>query len=102
MGLYCCLCANESLDNRRRKKLNGHSCSEAREVLVQLLPVPLHCIPETSASDSILCHQCEKQLKNVHAQQEKLCKVKKEATELINGLLSRHAEDNLTTTAKKK
>ncbi|XP_064385649.1 uncharacterized protein LOC135334421 isoform X3 [Halichondria panicea] len=95
MGLYCCLCANESLDNRRRKNLNGHSCSEAREVLVQLLPVPLHCIPETSASDSILCHQCEKQLKNVHAQQEKLCKVKKEATELINGLLSRHAEDNL-------
>ena len=93
--LYCCLCANESLDNRRRKRLNGHSCSEAREVLVQLLPVPLHCIPETSASDSILCHQCEKQLKNVHAQQEKLCKVKKEATELINGLLSRHAEDNL-------
>ncbi len=88
MGFNCCLCAKEYLDNRRRKKLNGHSCSEAKEILAQL--IPLHSISETSANDTILCHQCEKLLKDLRSLESKLLNVKTEMTELVNGLLSRH------------
>ncbi len=60
-----------------------HSCSEAKEILVQL--IPLHSIPETSAIMTLYCvtmYQCEKLLKDLRSLESKLLNVKTEMTEL--------------------
>ena len=86
MVIRCCLCATANTDSRTRKKLYGNSCSVARSVLA----VPLAIIPETNTNTSMLCNQCEKQLKNVHTLEAKLYEAKNQLTIKINTLISKH------------
>ena len=92
MVIRCCLCATENTDSRTRKKLYGNSCSVARSVLAQVCPVPLAIIPETSTNTSVLCNQCEKQLKNVHTLEAKLYEAKNQLC--ISNIIPERGEGN--------
>ena len=59
MAITCYLCGIETPNNKRRKKLHGTSCSEARKVLEQLCTLPLSVIPEIKSDGCVLCSKCE-------------------------------------------
>ena len=94
--MQCCLCAQVSLDNRRRKKLYGNSCSEARKSLIQLCAVPLNVIPEISFKDAVLCFHSEKRLKDIAVLEPKLLRLKTEVSQMISSLISRHSYSVIT------
>ena len=86
MACSCCLCCNRlhSVDHRRRKKLHGKSCNDAKQTLSRLTPVQINTIPDFSNSTAILCWQCEKKLKDINSLELKLESIKAEIQSMIS------------------
>ena len=60
MNTQCCLCRDRvPADHRRRKKLQGTSCTTAKAVLKSLSRVPLENLVETRDPKAVLCYKCE-------------------------------------------
>ena len=80
MAWSCCLCCNsmDSVDRRRRKKIHGKSCNDAKQTLSRLFSVQMNSIPEFSNSTAVLCWQCEKKLKDINSLELKLEGIKAE------------------------
>ncbi len=74
--------------------INGHSCSEAKEILVQL--IPLHSIPETSAIMTLYCVTVPSTNVRSYLKISVLYRIKASQCEdrndraIVNGPLSRH------------
>lgn len=88
MDVYCCLCLDQlPADRRRRKKLHGLSCAEAKAVICELSAVPLQNIDGLRGPNVILCNNCEKKLKSISDFQTKLDSLKKYISEKLSALL---------------
>ena len=67
----CCQLFNSEWLRKKRKRLHGESCSEARTLLEEIslssfgLSIATHCQRYESYDSIFLCNKCEKQLTDV-------------------------------------
>ena len=75
----CCLCrvsVDSVLEKKRRKKLYGASCQEARQALnievKELFGLGLQDFQDTKGENSYLCKKCDSALNTIQTMQSKL------------------------------
>lgn len=87
--MSCCLCLKSlPADSRRRKKLYGDSCENARQTLIKLSTCPLHSMVETRSPLAYLCWQCETMLQKIQNLEEKLDGLKENIQQMLSSLSS--------------
>ena len=81
----CCLCrvsVDSVLEKKRRKKLYGASCQEARQALnievKELFGLGLQDFQDTKGENSYLCKKCDSALNTIQTMQSKLSLLRSE------------------------